>query len=165
MKAASLDVKKLATRQDLINLDGYGVEVKKLQNERIYTPEQVTNAAFYLKKGFVRLVNKQNCMTKIIGAGDFFGDRSIFFSEYMYAQALTSIEYMHIDELNFQRLMGSDVRLAMEINTNISKHYVYLQEKQNLFVRSKELFTHIKRDHSLIPLLFNRKEESSICLN
>ncbi|MRH44512.1 cyclic nucleotide-binding domain-containing protein [Aquibacillus halophilus] len=165
MKSIALDLKQKGRKNDIMNLEEYGIAVQKNQSERIYTPEQSTNAAFYLTEGFVRLVNQQNCITKVIGSREFFGDRSIFSSENIYAEALTNIKYVRIDESSYKRLMDDNVELTMDITSSISKHYAYLQKEQTLLSRSKELFGHMKRGHSLLPLLINWKKDCSICLN
>jgi CRP-like cAMP-binding protein len=152
---------------DDMSLDRNGMAEQRGQGEIIYTPEQPANAAFHLSEGYVRLVNREQGIIRIIGPGEFFGDRSIFHSKNIYTEALTNIKYIRIDEPSFSQLMYSNARLAMDIVTSISRHYIYLNEKRSLLLLAKEFLIHMRRGHSVTPLFMNwkKKKERSICWN
>ncbi|SDJ65375.1 Crp/Fnr family transcriptional regulator [Sediminibacillus albus] len=161
MKLNSQNAKKNVDHQTYKVLNSYGIQTGKTQNEIIYSHEQRTNSVFYITKGFVRLVNRDKCSTKIIGAGEFFGDRSIFYSKNMYAEALSEVEYIRIDDISFSRLMNSEPKLAVKMITSISKNYIYLTEQQNLFSVTKEYFLQRKKGY---PRSYRiKKQERSIC--
>ncbi|MBM7573362.1 Crp/Fnr family transcriptional regulator [Aquibacillus albus] len=140
MKVLSLNLRSHDRTEELVELDGYGVTVNKLQGETIYAPDQVESAAFYLADGYVKLFNQDKGTKKVIGPGAFFGDRSIFYSEDICATALTPIQYIRIEESSFKKLMYHNTKLAMNIITSLSTHVIYLSEKQTILSRIKQFF-------------------------
>ncbi|MDC3424101.1 cyclic nucleotide-binding domain-containing protein [Aquibacillus sp. 3ASR75-11] len=167
MKAISFGVKTGNGHQVSTRIDEYGIEGHLSKDEIIYSPAHPENATFYLKTGYVQLVNQEKCITRVVGPGEFFGDRSIFHSKKVYTQALSNIEYVRVDEQSFSQLMYSNVKLATDIITSLSKHSIFLNEKQNLFSLMKELYAHIKKGNSVKLLLMNWKKNkvSSPCCN
>ncbi|WP_077622689.1 Crp/Fnr family transcriptional regulator [Sediminibacillus massiliensis] len=154
----------LTLEQNTTSLSKYGQDGQKRKGEILYASNRPENAVFYLKEGLVRLVNSDNCMVKIISPGEFFGDRSIYYSEKIYAEALSTIKFTRIDENNFDLLRKNNAKLTTEIMTSLSRHSMYLQRKQSLLTLAKESYLQIKKGNSL-KLLFNgKRNKDSACM-
>lgn len=167
MRVIPSDKMKHAREIKSDDLEKFGILVEKTQHERIYTPANVANATFYVKNGYVRLINQQKGISKIVGPGEFFGDRSMFYSKYICTEAITNVTYIQVDEPSFTRLMYNNTPLAFTIINSLSKHYIYLNEKKNLFSVWKEFFSHLRKGHSIKTFLYNWKikKENCICWN
>jgi CRP-like cAMP-binding protein len=131
--------------ETLLELKRFGKTVHTHQNQKIYSPVKTADSIFYLTKGYVILSNQKTGESKVIGVGELFGDRSIFHSKDIYAEALTTIEYIQIDRKGYKRLFKFDTSLALNLMTNISKHFICKEQKQSRLLQIKEFF---KRDKS-----------------
>ncbi|WP_026570021.1 Crp/Fnr family transcriptional regulator [Sediminibacillus terrae] len=148
-------------KYDYQTLSVYGEIGRTGESQLIYSFEKPADAVFFVTSGFVRLFNKETCRTKIVGAGEFFGDRSVFFTKHIYVEAVTPVEYVRIDEKAYSRLMRHEPKLAVELITNISKNQLYLTEKQSLLSETKEMFSQMKKGYSKVHRL--KKNDHQLC--
>jgi CRP-like cAMP-binding protein len=86
----------------------------------------------------VKLFDQKAGKSKVVGAGELFGDRSIFQSNSINAEALTDIEYVQIDHTSYERLRQYNAGLALEVVSNISKHFICKEQKQSKLERIKQ---------------------------
>ncbi|QTM99758.1 cyclic nucleotide-binding domain-containing protein [Sediminibacillus dalangtanensis] len=142
-------------------LSAYGEIGEVGESQLIYSFEQPAHAVYFITSGFVRLFNKETCRTKIIGAGEFFGDRSVFFTKHMYVESVTPVVFVRVDEESYSRLMKHEPKLAVELITHISKNHIYLTEKQSLLSETKELFSQLKKGYSKIHHV--KKSDHQLC--
>ena len=105
---------------DNLDLSKYGNTMQIRQKQIIYSPDKPTISAFYLMKGCVRIVNIQKGTSKVVNKGQFFGDRSIFYSKNIYAEALTDVEIVVINNDDFHKMIKQDVGLAFRITKDLS---------------------------------------------
>jgi CRP-like cAMP-binding protein len=150
----------------LLDLKRFGLTVQKHPNQKIYSPDKTANSVFYLTKGYVRLFDQTTGKSIVIGVGDLFGDRSILHSKNIYAEALTTIEYIQIDREGYKRLFKYDTSLALNLMTNISKHFICKEQKQSRLLRIKEFFKRDKSERSeFTSSKIKNKKENTVCLN
>ncbi|WP_174495179.1 Crp/Fnr family transcriptional regulator [Salirhabdus euzebyi] len=158
--------KRMNEKKKEEKLNTFGNKTKIDQNEIIFSPEKKMNEAFYLLDGFIEVINRETCVSRLVGPGEFFGDRSIFESDVIYAEALTPVHLIRIDGENFNRLLYSDANLAMDITASLSKHHLFLTNKQNVLSQVKELFSHMKKRYPIKFLLKSQKKKGrngSVC--
>ncbi|MDF0727087.1 Crp/Fnr family transcriptional regulator [Cytobacillus sp. S13-E01] len=105
---------------DNLDLSKYGNTMQIGQKQIIYSPDKPTISAFYLMKGCVKIVNIQKGTSQVVNKGQFFGDRSIFYSKNIYAEALTDVEIVVINNDNFHKMIKQDVGLAFRITKELS---------------------------------------------
>jgi CRP-like cAMP-binding protein len=115
---------------ELVKLDQYGVKGEKNQKEVVYNATHPANSIFYLLKGSVRLVDEQKEISKIITAGHFFGDHFLFYSNNVYVEALSNIEYIQITNDGYQRLFKEDFKLATVIIKGLTRQTVFEGERK-----------------------------------
>ncbi|WP_171038160.1 Crp/Fnr family transcriptional regulator [Aquibacillus sediminis] len=144
-------------------LDHYGKPNTKLKGDVLYSPKHPKRAVFYLTDGYVRLVNQEQGVIKIVGPGEFFGDRGIFASDKIYTEAITDIKYICMDESVFRWLMYKDTKLALEITTSLSQHAIYLKQRPNLLTITKEIYSHMRKGHALKYFIVHQRATPISC--
>ncbi|WP_053219290.1 Crp/Fnr family transcriptional regulator [Virgibacillus senegalensis] len=139
----------------------YGEMGQAGESELIYSFDQPANAVFFLTKGFIRLVNRETCRSKIIGAGEFFGDRSVFLTKHLYVEAVTPVAFIRLDDTAYSKLVRNEPKLAVELISHMSKNHIYLTEKQSLLSETKELFSQVKKGYAKLHRF--KKNDPSLC--
>ncbi|WP_407270919.1 Crp/Fnr family transcriptional regulator [Radiobacillus sp. PE A8.2] len=159
VKELTLDMYHDSRNQDSSILENYGITEQRSPQEIIYSADKQANSVFLLKKGCIRLVNEENGKTKIIKSGQFFGDRSIFYSKYMYAEALTAVQYIRIEDVNFRQLITNDAKLAFNIINSMSNTSIDLREDKKFSNQIKQFI----KTRSNIPFLGNKMKRNDKC--
>ncbi|WP_163539817.1 Crp/Fnr family transcriptional regulator [Gracilibacillus sp. YIM 98692] len=153
------------TNLDRTHLQDYGMKVQEKQGHFVYHPKKTSNGVFYLTKGYVRLVNEKQHAIRIVSPGEFFGDRSTFYSENVYAETITSAEYLFIDDEQFKQLLYNESELAKIIMNDLTDHSRYLNNQRTIWGEVKELSHYLQKGYSVKSIIWKNKmkKKDTLC--